>query len=312
MASFWDRLYNTGNNAAKTVNNAVYGRPMDSAADWNGLVSGNQNSPGLFGLGVRQPGHVGVDPNAANIPGYEQDRARALGGAGGAQGRMGPQTGFANINQGPQDQFRQGQMDLVSALTAQAAGQGPSLAQGQLQQATDRNMAQAMALGRAQAGGQNAGLAMRQIQQAHAGMNQQAASDSALLRMNEQMQARNMLGQVLAGGRGQDIGLAAEQAGLQQQSMLANQNSALQMQGMNDAQQRFWEQLLAQQAQAQGANNMGMAGLQAQTGLANEGLQQGAYDEAARRRLMLTQMGSDIYGKAVQSGGAALAFLGTK
>lgn len=304
--AFWDDIYRSGINASQDFNRSVYGREIKNIGDIGGAIMGDQRRPGLLGLGTRTPNQVNVDPGAAGLPGYEQDRARSLAGIGQFDARGGPMADYARLNMAPQAQFRNGQMDLVQALTMQANGQGPSLAQGQLQQATDRNLAQAMALGQSMGGAQGAGLAQRNILQQQAGMSQQAASDSSLLRLQEQLQARNMLGQVLAGARGQDIGLAAEQAGLQQQSLMGNQNAALQQMSLNDAMRRFYEQQATGLAQTQGGMNMGMAGLQQQAGFANEQLAQNAYDEAARRRQALMQTGAQVAGNAAGGAGSAL------
>ncbi len=141
--------------------------------------------------------------------------------------KVGPMasTDAARIEQAKQAQFRNQQQTLASQLADQAAGKGPSLAQSQLKQATGRNIAQAMALGASQRGA-TAGQGLRQIAQQTTAANQQAAQQSADLRMQEQLQARGQLGQVLDTGRGADIGLATSQAGLQQQAGLANQDAA--------------------------------------------------------------------------------------
>lgn len=281
---------------------AQQGGPMD----W---LFGNQNNPGVLGTGYRQPGQVSVDPNSANIPNYDQNRRRSLAAALAAQGRGGPTTDYARINMGPQAQFRQGQMGLVNALTAQANGQGPSLAQGQLQQATDRNLSQAMALGQSQAGGQASGLGQRQVMQQQAGYAQQAASDSGLMRMQEQMQARNQLAQVLAGARGQDIGLATEQAGFSQGANMANLQALLAQRGMNDTQQQFFERQGVGLDLAQGGQNMTLAQLLAQMQLGSNQLGQQAYDNAAQRRMQMATMGAEAGGQAAGAAGSGLAAL---
>lgn len=130
----------------------------------------------------------------------------------------------ANINKAPQEQFRNQEMSLASALQAQAAGQGPSLAQSQLQQGTDRNIAQALAM-QASMRGQTAGQGLRNIAQQTSQLNSQAARDSAALRMQEQMNAQQQLAGVLGQGRSADIGLATSQAGLTQQAGLANMDA---------------------------------------------------------------------------------------
>src|SRR5690606_19156442 len=120
------------------------------------------------------------------------------------------------IDAGPQDQMRARQLALVNQLQAQANGQGPSLAQGQLRQATNRNIQQQAGLALAQGG--NQGLMQRQLANQAAMMNQDAAAQSAQLRAQEQLNARAQLAGALEAARGQDIGLASnnQQAALQQ------------------------------------------------------------------------------------------------
>jgi hypothetical protein len=120
-------------------------------------------------------------------------------------------------------------MGLIAQLQQQAAGQGPSLAQLQLQQATGENMNNAMALGAAQQGqGLGAQAALRSILDNQARIQQQSALQSAMLRNQEQMQAREQLGGVLGGVRGQDLGAAQAQAGneLNREQFNANINQA--------------------------------------------------------------------------------------
>lgn len=172
----------------------------------------------------------------------------------------------ATINQKPQDQFRAQQMTLATQLADQAAGNGPSLAQSQLRQGTQRNIAGAMAMAASQRG-TTAGAGMRQVANQAAQANQQAAAQAADLRMQEQMAARGQLAGVAGAAREQDIGLATSQAGLQQQAALANQaaqNTGTLQQGAMDQQTA-----LANQA----ATNEGrflQANLTQQTNLANQ------------------------------------------
>ena len=102
-----------------------------------------------------------------------------------------------------QNVFRGKQLGLAGQLEAQAAGQGPSLAQAQLQQATDQNIAQQMALAASARGG-NVGMAQRQAAQNAAAVQQQASQQSAMLRMQEQMAAREQLSGLLGQGRAAD------------------------------------------------------------------------------------------------------------
>lgn len=120
-------------------------------------------------------------------------------------------TASTSTAQGPdlgaQNQTRAQQMQLMQQLQQQASGQGPSLAQMQLKQAQGQNMAQAAALGQSQRGA-GQGALLKNIQNQQAGIASGMANDSAMARLQEQMQARNMLGQNLSGVRGQDLGVA--------------------------------------------------------------------------------------------------------
>lgn len=134
------------------------------------------------------------------------------------------QAAFANgvnINAAPQDQVRQQQMGLASNLARAAAGQGPSVAQTQLQEATDKNIASNFALANSEQGG-NPATALRTALMANAGANQQAALQSAQVKAQEQQAAQQQLAGVLDSTRGTDVGLATNQAGLTQQTNLTN------------------------------------------------------------------------------------------
>lgn len=126
-----------------------------------------------------------------------------------------------------QDQleFRAGQQDLISALQQQAAGQGPSLAGAQLDDARQQQIETAMALAASQRG-LGAGQGLRSIAQQTQEAGQFAAREAARARIAEQLAARQQLSGALAGARAQDIGVAESQAGLEQQASLANQAAA--------------------------------------------------------------------------------------
>lgn len=126
-------------------------------------------------------------------------------------GKVGPQT----IDTTNYNQDRGNQNDLMAMYKAQAAGTGPSMAQGLLQQATDQNINQAMALGAAQQGqGMGYAGALRNIADQSAQARQQGAGQAALLKNQEMLQGQNQLGGLLGTMAGQDLGLAGAQANL--------------------------------------------------------------------------------------------------
>lgn len=221
----------------------VAGAAVGQSGIKKGIKSAGKKLKGAFsGLAGPKMGTYDVNEGAFTDTG-ETERLKALfkQRSEAAGGRTAPTAQAAQIAMGPQEGVRGRQMSLASALEQQAAGQGPSLAQSQLDRATGQNIAQAMALAASQRG-QTAGQGLRQIAQQTQSAQEAAARDAATLRIQEQMQARQQLGDVLQGTRGQDIGLATSQAGLQQQAALANQQAALQQQQISDAMQKFYDQ----------------------------------------------------------------------
>jgi hypothetical protein len=158
--------------------------------------------------------------NALADAAYRRDNVKMQGAA------LGP---AATIATGPQDQQRARQNALLDQLMAASNGQGPSAAQQQLKMGADRNMANAMAM----AAAQGTPGAARQAAFQRAAITQDAAGQSAMLRAQEINDARGLLGQVAQGARAQDIGLATDQAGLQQQTALAQAQLAQDTQKTN-------------------------------------------------------------------------------
>lgn len=215
------------------------------------------------------------------------------------QARKAQQVAAAQINTGPQDQFRNAQLGLVSQLQQQAAGQGPSLADMQLRQGADRNLSNAIAMQASQRGGMAGGLAMRNIAQQRADLGQQLAAQSGMQRLQEQQQAQQMLGGISGGARGQDIGLASTQAEMQQQAALANQNAALQQQALNDKMSGFYNTGLADMDMAQRSSAQDLEKLKVNQNLGLQGINAQSYEGASKRR-------GDLIGGI--GGGLATAF----
>lgn len=127
----------------------------------------------------------------------------------------------AQIARGDDTALRERQLALASSLEAQAAGQGPSLAEAQLKRGGEQAIAAQAAMAASARGG-NPILAQRQAAQQTAATQQDLAGRAAELRIQEQTAARQALGGVLEGARGQDIGVATSQAQLGQQAELSN------------------------------------------------------------------------------------------
>lgn len=183
--------------------------------------------PGFFSTSPYRPVTHHTDVTAAEIPSYVNFRAAQTNGSLESRNRkaataQSATAQAAGINAAPQGEVRKQQMALLGQLTQAANGQGPSAAQSMLTAATDRNLQQSAALANSQRGGMGGAAAARQVQ-AQAGVaGQQAANDAATLRVQEQQAAMGMLSQLSGSVRGQDMDLATQQAGLQQQANLAN------------------------------------------------------------------------------------------
>lgn len=151
----------------------------------------------------------------------------------GAQGRTAPNIAHSRLAGGPQDQARGGQMGLARSLegvmSGQQAGAG-ELAVNRQAHAAAANQFAAQNMAR----GSNAATAARaaagnltDIGTNATGMAQQAA-------MGDQAAARGQLAGVYDSMRGMDIGFAGQNAQLNQQTNMANQNAALQQRSLND------------------------------------------------------------------------------
>jgi len=194
-----------------------------------------------------------------------------------------PTAAVTRMETRPQQQVRGRQMSLADALAAQAAGEGPSLAARQLEEATGQNIAQSMALAASQRGA-TAGQGLRQIAQATQSAQQQAARDAATMRIQEQLAAREQLGGVLSGTRAQDIGLSQSQAQLQQQRALADQQAALRAQELKDAQERFLTGQITQSEYFDLERAMQFENLKYQAAMGDRAAVQRAFEAAAEAR----------------------------
>lgn len=146
--------------------------------------------------------------------------------------------------------YLQSNLEMLQKL---AAGQGGSVAQNQLQQGREANIAATMAQAASQRGGFNPLLA-RQALQSGAAQNAQANQQAANLRLQEQMAATGQIAQQGTAMRGQDIGVSQANAQMQTQTSLANTQAQLQQalaQGQISAQQA--NQIYQTQAQAMAA-----------------------------------------------------------
>jgi hypothetical protein len=183
----------------------------------------------------------------------QQMQAATLGPMQNAQGSM---SGGSQINTLPQEQTRAQQMALGQQLARTASGQGPSVAQEQLKQATDQNIRQQQSLA-ASMRGVNPALAARNAQMGAASAQQQAAGQASTMRAQEALSAQGQLGGLLSGVRGQDIGLGTEQAQLGQQNQQFNAGQANALAQFNAGQQNQGTMQQGQFNQAAAQANLG-------------------------------------------------------
>lgn len=205
--------------------------------------------PGAFGLGSYNAKGYTVDPNAGRIPGFDFWTQMAQQGAQAAPGRQ------------ISPDVRAQQAQLASQLYAQATGAGgPSVAEQQMRAGNEQAMRQALATATATQAG-NPGMAARNAAYTQGSLAAQNNADSAMLRAQEQLQARNQLGQLYAGMRGQD----------------------LDTQSLNDRASQFWAQFGGGLGESQARNNLGFQQLQGGFDLAAQGLNAQQYADQQRR-----------------------------
>ncbi len=264
-----------------------------------------------------------------NRPGQRRvgliDEARQQAAPQGTAAQLGPTAQSAAV--ATPDQFRNAQVGLMGQLQDQAAGRGPSLAQSQLRQGTDRNLAQLMAVQAARRGGSQGALGQRQLMQAQGDVNQQAAQQAADLRMQEQMSARQQLAGLTTAGQQQDIGLRGQD--INQNQFNANamnqanltQGAMNQQMAMGNLSSKLSTQELAAKYMAMGMSQeeANQAALN-QASMNTQNLQQHSLDQSQQRELARMgynaqsdaankQIGADVGGGVLSAFGSILPWL---
>jgi hypothetical protein len=169
-----------------------------------------------------------------------------------------PTAGDIRLNMSAIDPLRAQQQQAISMLQSAANGSTPSAAELQQQQAGNRAAAQQFGMASALQGGLSPGAALRQASEGAANLQADTANNNAQLRAQEMAGARGQLVQGLAGVRGQEQDLSGQNAGLAQQTNLANLNSQITTTGQN---QDWQKALLGQQENALNAQTQGATGL---------------------------------------------------
>lgn len=153
-----------------------------------------------------------------------------------AQSRRAPVFSAAQLNMGPQDQSRQGMMDVAGRLGGIASGQ--TAGAGEL--AVNRQLSSIQAAQNSAARGARgatSALAYRNAMRNQADAGLAGAGQAAAAQMADQTAANQTLTGLYGTMRGQDIGVAGDNAQLTQQANIANQGAQLTQQQMNDARQ---------------------------------------------------------------------------
>lgn len=213
---------------------------------WGGV----KNAVGGFGRKAKDLliGGSAVKNLPTNLPQYDATTNRLGQIADTAQGRIAPTIGAMQLAGGPQDQARQGMMDVTGRLGGIAAG--TQAGAGEL--AVNRQLGSAFAAQNSaarSARGPMSALAYRNAMRNSADIGLSGAGMAAQAQMQDQQAANQQLGALYGTMRGQDIQFAGENAQLGQQANMANQQAQLNQTQMNDAyqiqaigQQLGWDQ----------------------------------------------------------------------
>lgn len=191
----------------------------------------DSQQPGFFGDGKYQ-----VDASAYQLPGFAQQQQ---------------QTGqLANNVLTPtnQQQISNQQQQLTGSLFGAINGQQPSVAQQQLQQTTQGNVANSYAMAGANLA--NNPAAARQAMESAAQTNQQAAGQGAQLRAQEITNAQGQLGGVLGQQQSQNL----------QANQVAQGYLGQQLQGAQSQSQALQNQQAAQQGAFNSAASNSLGG----------------------------------------------------
>lgn len=190
--------------------------------------------PDLSGLLTPATGDGVADQGLADARGASNTLATGLGNErAGFAGTAAPIVGNVQVDQSQIDPLRARQNASLDDLTAASKGLVPSAAELQAKIQADRAASQQFGQAAALQGGMSAGGALRQASTGAAQVLGDVANQNAVLRANEQAQARQQLVGALSGVRGAEQDLGTTNAGLTQQGNLANQNSQIQTTGQD-------------------------------------------------------------------------------
>lgn len=214
-----------------------------SGTNWHDEGINMGGIPGAFGA---EKGYRIYSSDPINDPNYQANRDAVAARIAEATGQR-----PIELDRGYSDQFRLRQMGLADQLQGVVNGTaGPSVAQQQLDQATnENNMAAASTAASSSQYGMDPAAAFKAALTQQAMNNQQAVGQAGLLRANEVAEARGQLAGLFDSARGQDISQeqAALSAAIQQREALRQYVAQLMQMGYTEDQANYMAQIQQRQ-----------------------------------------------------------------
>lgn len=209
---------------------ADWGQGLSGAA--GGAMAGSAFGPVGTGIGAGIGGLLGL---LGGDGGRGAQNQRLSGFYGDVSGQQAPQAsggGFTAAN----SPYESNRAALIAQLQAMSTGQGPSLANQQMQQAMDRSAGQQGSLAAGAAGrGVNPGAAYMNAANQTSAQNAATSQTGANARVQEEYNAQGLLSNTLGQAIGQNNQNSQFNAGQQQQVMLANLQAKLSTMGLDDS-----------------------------------------------------------------------------
>jgi hypothetical protein len=249
----------------------------------------------------------GLRPDESKFadPTYESNRKMLAAALAKRAAQGGAAMSGAKMNLAANNEIRSKQIDQIGNLTAQAAGSAvPSAARATLQAGSDMASKNAMSLARSGRG--SPGMAMKDAMDTQATIGQQTANSATMLAAQEQQTAQGRLMDALSGTRGQDIGVATTQAGLDQDTQKSNLAAALQEKESVDKMTQYYTSLGLGLDAAQAAAKQEYERLRVESVLRNRAADVGQFQAQTQRDSNTAQLVSSLFGSAANAAGMAM------
>lgn len=192
-----------------------------------GITNLNKNFtvPGVIAGGLKSAGIIKNNPFDDIKKGV--DKALGVQESSGGGASSGPDTSLKTSIDKQVEASRNAALGLITDLQKQSRGEGPSLADAQLQAAGNRTLAQQLALAASQRGGSPAALQRALVMQ-QGQQGRDLAEQSATAKLQERQMAQQQLGNLTLGQQQQDLSQILSPAQLAQQAQLARDQAQLQ------------------------------------------------------------------------------------